>query len=81
MSTAIQKVLAADKLEQRKLTDKQFLALAEVPAEVEWFANLKNPNTRRAYQNDVREFMAFVGITQPEEFRKVTRAHVIAWRN
>jgi integrase/recombinase XerD len=68
-------------LEQRKLTDKQFLALAEVPPEVEWFANLKNPNTRRAYQNDVKEFMAFVGISKPEEFRKVTRAHVIAWRD
>jgi site-specific recombinase XerD len=24
--------------------------------------------------------MAFVGIERPEEFRTVTRAHVIAWR-
>lgn len=62
------------------LTRKEFQALAEVPAEVEWFANISNPRTRRAYQIDLREFMAFVGIERPEEFRVVTRAHVIAWR-
>lgn len=54
--------------------------LAELPAEAEWFAGLENPNTRRAYQNDVGGFMRFVGIAQPEEFRSVTRAHVLAWR-
>ena len=51
-----------------------------MPAEVEWFANLDNPRTRRAYRIDLHEFMTFVGITVPEEFRTVTRAHVIAWR-
>jgi len=29
---------------------------------------------------DVGAFMRFVGIKRPEEFRAVTRAHVIAWR-
>jgi integrase/recombinase XerD len=81
MTTLVKKSEITTPLEPRKLTDKQFLALAEVPAEVEWFANLKNPNTRRAYQTDVKEFMAFVGITQPKEFRTVTRAHIIAWRD
>jgi site-specific recombinase XerD len=51
-----------------------------VPPEIEWFANLKNENTRRAYRNDVVSFMRFVGIKRPEEFRIVARAHVIAWR-
>jgi len=51
-----------------------------VPPELEWFANLPNPRTRRAYQQDVRDFTAFVGITRPEEFRTITRAHLIAWR-
>ena len=51
-----------------------------MPPELEWFANLPNPRTRRAYQQDVRDFTAFVGITRPEEFRTVTRAHLIAWR-
>jgi len=46
----------------------------------EWFANLTNENTKRAYRNDVISFMRFVGIGRPEDFRSVTRAHVIAWR-
>jgi integrase/recombinase XerD len=81
MTALATKTKPSNDLGQRKLTDQQFLALAEVPAEVEWFANLKNLNTRRAYQNDVKEFMAFVGIKEPQEFRKVTRAHIIAWRD
>lgn len=62
------------------LTAAQFHQLAAVPAELEWFANIDNPRTRRAYQGDLAEFTAFVGIARPEEFRIVTRAHVIAWR-
>ena len=65
----------------RALTAAEFDKLAEVPPEIEWFANLRNPNTRKAYENDLREFSRFVGIERPEEFRSVTRAHVIAWRN
>src|SRR5215216_3146900 len=62
------------------LTRHDFHELASVPAEVEWFANIDNPRTRRAYQIDLRDFMSFVGIDRPEEFRLVTRAHLIAWR-
>src|SRR5438552_3798835 len=65
---------------ERLLSQPEFQRLAEVPPEVEWFANLENENTRRAYRNDVGTFMRFVGIKRPEEFRAVTRAHVIAWR-
>jgi integrase/recombinase XerD len=64
----------------RLLNKAEFQKLSDVPPEVEWFANIKNPNTRRAYRNDLRGFMAFVGISEPQEFRTVTRAHVIAWR-
>ena len=63
------------------LTAEAFHQLATIPPEIEWFANIENPRTRRAYKNDLNDFMRFVGITQPEEFRIVTRAHVIAWRN
>src|SRR5687768_18178783 len=66
--------------EQRALTAKEFLDLADVPPEVEWFANITNPQTRRAYQNDLKDFTHFAGIKNPEEFRVVTRAYVIAWR-
>jgi len=62
------------------LTATQFQTLAEVPPEIEWFANLTNTNTRRAYRQDIEDFMAFAGLRQPEQFRDVTRAHVIAWR-
>lgn len=65
---------------KRMLTAAEFQSLAEVPPEVEWFANIENPNTRRAYQNDVKQFMRFAGIVAAEEFRVVKRAHLIAWR-
>ena len=52
-----------------------------MPPEVEWFANLSNPSTRRAYENAMRDFMRFTGIARPEEFRTVTRAHIIVWRD
>ena len=65
----------------RLLTAAEFHRLADVPPEVEWFANLSNPSTRRAYEHAVGDFMRFVGIARPEEFRTVTRAHIIAWRD
>src|ERR1700692_1074441 len=65
----------------RLLTAAEFHRLADVPPEVEWFANLTNPNTKRVYENAIRDFMRFTGIARPEEFRSVTRAHVIAWRD
>ena len=65
----------------RRLTAGRFQGLAEVPPELEWFANLGNQSTRRAYQNALQDFMRFTGIAAPAEFRSVTRAHVIAWRD
>ncbi len=65
----------------RLLTAAEFHRLADVPPEVEWFANLSNPSTRRAYENAIRDFVRFTGIARPEEFRTVTRAHIIAWRD
>jgi integrase len=64
----------------RRLTAPEFQGLSEVPPELEWFANLDNPRTRRAYERDVRDFMGFIGIHVPAEFRTVSRAHLIAWR-
>jgi integrase/recombinase XerD len=52
--------------------------LSEVPPEIDWFANIRNRNTRRAYESDFRRF---TGIALPAEFRVVTRAHVITWRD
>lgn len=65
---------------ERRLTLAEFHQLATVPAAVEWFANIDNPQTRRAYQADLEDFCAFVGLSVAEEFRAVNRAHVLAWR-
>ena len=65
----------------RLLTAAEFHRLADVPPESEWFANIRNRSTRRAYENAIRDFMRFTGIVRPDEFRTVTRADVIAWRD
>uniref|UniRef100_UPI00402B99AC tyrosine-type recombinase/integrase n=1 Tax=Methylomonas sp. PHL2-19 TaxID=3438878 RepID=UPI00402B99AC len=75
------KAVAVSSTGNRLLTAEDFRRLSDVPPEIEWFANLTNPQTRRAYQNAVEDFMRFAGIQRPEEFRDVARAHVIAWRD
>lgn len=62
------------------LTRAEFVKLADIPPEVEWFANLRSRHTRAAYENDLRDFRRFVGMSRLEELRAITRAHVIAWR-
>lgn len=62
------------------LTVAQFEKLSDVPPELEWLANITNEKTRRAYKIDASEFSEFLGLRKPEDFRTVTRAHVIAWR-
>lgn len=63
----------------RALTAPEFQRLADVPPEAQWFANLSSAQTRRAYEGDIRAFMQFTGIVVPEEFRSVTRGHILAW--
>ena len=65
----------------RLLAAAEFHRLADVPPEVEWFANLTILYTRRSYENAIRDLMGFTGIGRPEEFRTVTRAHIIARRD
>ena len=62
------------------LTEAQFAQLADVSPAMTWFANIDNPETRRAYESDVQGFMQFAGIVGPDAFQLVTRAHVLAWR-
>ncbi|KGX07627.1 hypothetical protein Y036_2887 [Burkholderia pseudomallei] len=77
MSNRLTSIARAD---SRQLTAAEFHQLGNVPPEAEWFANLDNPRTRRAYQIDLHDFMTFTGIVQAVEFRTVTRAHILAWR-
>lgn len=69
---AMQELTNAHQSEQRRLTSVEFQTLAQVPAAVEWFANLDNPRTRRAYQNELEDFCGFVGLASADEFRVVT---------
>ena len=64
----------------RSLTPAEFYDLSDIPPELEWFGNLDNKNTRKAYERDVKDFLAFVGLGGSRELRRVSRAHVIAWR-
>lgn len=66
--------------EPKRLTASEFQGLAEIPAAAEWFANISNACTQRAYRADLEDFTRFVGIAHPDELRAVTRAHVLAWR-
>ena len=69
-------------LNRRLLTSAEFSKLQDVPPEAEWFANLESPpGTRRIYKTDIRDFMAFNQIREAPEFRIITRAHVIAYRD
>jgi len=63
------------------LTAVELERLADVPPGLEWFANLGNASTKRAYRNAIHDFMRFTGIVRPEEFRTMTRSHVVAWRD
>lgn len=65
----------------RILDAAEFHRLSEIPFEIEWYANLSNEHTRRTYKMALQDFMQFTGIQKPEEFRQVTRAHIIAFRD
>jgi integrase/recombinase XerD len=65
---------------KQSLTRAEFEQLAEIPAEEEWLANITSPKTKRAYHNDVREFVAYAGLGTYMELRSVARSHIIGWR-
>ena len=73
------KLVASPRISTRLLTAKEFQQLKDVPPEAEWFADIDSPGTRRMYRQAINEFMRFTGIVRPEEFRVITRSHVIAW--
>jgi site-specific recombinase XerD len=79
--TRATKVPALRTLDRRLLTSAEFSKLKDVPPEAEWFANIESPGTRRIYKVDLRDFMKYTGIQAAAEFRIITRAHVIAFRD
>jgi len=67
-------------LKKSNLTRAQFEQLSDIPPEDEWLANIANLKTRRAYKEDVREFIGFTGVHDYLGLRSVVRSHIIAWR-
>jgi integrase/recombinase XerD len=63
---------------KQSLTHAQFEQLADVPPEEEWLANITNLKTRRAYKEDVREFIAFTALQDYMRLRSVGRSHIIS---
>jgi integrase/recombinase XerD len=54
-------------------------ALAAIAEEEVWLASQKSAHTRRAYKLDVAHFMKTLGITTPDQLRRVDHRAVIAW--
>jgi hypothetical protein len=46
----------------RLLSAPEFQGLAAMPREVEWFKNIRNASTKRAYENAIKDFVLFTGI-------------------
>src|SRR5260370_22600650 len=67
-------------LKKHSLTRAQFEQLADVPPEEEWLANITNLKTRRAYKEDVREFISFTALDDYMKLRSVDRSHIISCR-
>ena len=61
--------MALVRVDKKGLTQRQFAELGAVPPEEEWLANITNAKTRRAYKNDVREFIAYAGLQNYGELR------------
>ena len=63
------------------ISDKQYHTLSKMPSETEWLDNLsiKSKGTARIYSFSINEFKEFVGIKKPEEFRLVTKKHILEW--
>jgi integrase/recombinase XerD len=61
---------------KHSLTRIQFEQLADVPPEEQWLANITNLKTRRAYKEDVREFIAFTALQDYMRLRSVGRSQV-----
>src|SRR5215475_2303186 len=81
MSAPNPKALVASFPTATALALPEFYQLAQVPPEVEWFANIENAGTRRMYKDAIADFMRFYAMTRPDQFREVTRAHIIKWRD
>ncbi|MBF0479729.1 MAG: tyrosine-type recombinase/integrase [Candidatus Omnitrophica bacterium] len=66
---------------QRLIDKEDYHTLKDVPPETDWIKERRNRSERTAsaYEFDVNEFKNFVGIKNPEEYRRVTHKHIAEW--
>lgn len=55
--------------------------LARVPEEQLWLSNFTSENTKSTYRQSVVDFIKALKLQGPEDFKQVSRAAVIAWRD
>src|SRR6266540_3283604 len=55
--------------------------LAQVPEESLWLANFTSEKTRETYRQAIRQFIEAAGLKKRDDFRRVSRGAVMAWRD
>ncbi|WP_242637431.1 tyrosine-type recombinase/integrase [Desulfobacter hydrogenophilus] len=55
-------------------------ALKEIPEELLWKANFNSDNSIETYDKAIHSFLAFIGVSSPEELRDIHHGHVIAFK-
>ncbi len=68
-------------VDTRGLTRRPLDLMAFVPEEDIWLASRHSYQTRRAYRNDVRDFMSAVGMKSREDFKKIDHKAIIYWKH
>ena len=63
----------------KEIENREISGIAEIPEEEIWLASQKSVQTRRAYKNDVLDFLQCCQITDPNQLREVTHREVILW--
>lgn len=58
-----------------------FEEILEIPEELLWRANFNSDNSIETYDTAIKSFLTFLGISSPEELRRVDHGHVIAFKN
>jgi integrase/recombinase XerD len=56
-------------------------ALSNIPESSVWLANQRSKETKRTYGKAVNDFINFTGIKNEDDWKIITQAHLIAWRN
>ncbi len=57
-----------------------FQKISNLDEEILWLANLRSELSKKTYGTAIKGFLAFLGITNKEDLRSITHAHVLAYR-